>query len=100
MLTDQQDVILTFIRRSIDQNGFPPTLREIGRGVGISSTSVVNYHLKKLQKEGYLERQKETARSMAVTGSFSARPGDRVVVELEHGERVVAVLIEPAPRAA
>ena len=55
-LTKRQQQILDFIAVSIDDLGYPPTLREIGEHFGIRSTNGVNDHLKALEKKGYLRR--------------------------------------------
>jgi len=63
-LTRRQQAVLEFVERHIRENGYPPTLREIGGEVGISSTSVVNYNLNVLQKKGLLVRAQETSRGL------------------------------------
>ncbi len=63
-LTDRQRRILDVIQGHLDRHGYPPTIREIGRAVGISSTSVVNYHLNKLKKWGMLERDGQVSRGL------------------------------------
>lgn len=64
ILTDRQQKILDVIQGHLDRHGYPPTIREIGRAVGISSTSVVNYHLNKLKKWGLLERDGQVSRGL------------------------------------
>ena len=51
-LTERQEKILSFIKRSIVEQGYPPTIREIGEHFGIRSTNGVNDHLKALEREG------------------------------------------------
>jgi len=63
-LTDRQSQILDFITCSIDERGFPPTLREIGQHFGIRSTNGVNDHLKALEKKGFLVRDNLKSRAM------------------------------------
>ncbi len=63
-LTERQQKILDVIQDHIDRLGYPPTIREIGRAVGISSTSVVNYHLNKLKKSGLLQRDGQVSRGL------------------------------------
>jgi repressor LexA len=67
-LTERQQKMLDFIGDFIDENGYPPTIREIGRKLGISSTSVVNYNLNKLKQAGYLERDGQVSRGLKVVG--------------------------------
>ena len=68
VLTEKQRRILVTINESITRLGYPPTIREIGKAVGISSTSVVNYHLNKLKDQGLLERDDQISRGLKVMG--------------------------------
>ena len=63
-LSPRQKAILRFISRFVDENGYPPTIREIGSACNISSTSVVNYNLNKLEREGLLVRGREVSRGL------------------------------------
>ncbi len=51
-LTHRQQMVLDFIRESIADRGYPPTLREIGARMGIRSTNGVNDHLRALERKG------------------------------------------------
>src|SRR5262245_24221174 len=64
VLTDRQREILDFISRSIEERGYPPTLREIGLHFGIRSTNGVNDHLRALEKKGYLQREDLKSRAL------------------------------------
>jgi len=61
-LTDRQRRILDYIQDFSTENGYPPSIRQIGASVGISSTSVVNYNLNRLVEEGFLDRDKNVSR--------------------------------------
>ncbi len=63
-LSERQKGIIEFIRNFHHNNGYPPTIRQIGEAVGISSTSVVNYNLNKLEKDGYLTRDLKVSRGL------------------------------------
>lgn len=63
-LTDRQREILTFIHNHIGENGYPPTVREIGQAFGIRSTNGVADHLKSLERKGYLERGSLKSRAL------------------------------------
>jgi repressor LexA len=63
-LTARQQEILNFISASINERGFPPTLREIGEHFQIRSTNGVNDHLKALEKKGVLRREDLKSRAM------------------------------------
>ncbi|NLX10841.1 MAG: transcriptional repressor LexA [Chloroflexi bacterium] len=70
-LSARQKKILEYIETFIAQNGYPPTIREIGKHVGIASTSVVNYNLNKLVERGYIERQPEVSRGLRLVSQTS-----------------------------
>jgi repressor LexA len=63
-LSDKQRDIMGFIDRFIDDKGYPPTIRDIQAGCGISSTSVVDYNLDILEREGYIRRHAEVSRGI------------------------------------
>lgn len=63
-LTKRQEQTLAFIRHSIEQRGYPPTLREIGEHMGIKSTNGVNDHLRALERKGYLRREDMKSRAL------------------------------------
>ncbi len=81
-LTERQQKILDFIAASIEDQGYPPTIREIGKQVGISSTSVVNYHLNKLKDMGLLDRDNQVSRGLKLTDKA------RLEIDLEQGPMV------------
>lgn len=72
-LSDRQQRILEFIKMFSERSGYPPTIREIGEAVGISSTSVVNYNLNVLQREGLIFRDKTVSRGIRLAESESPR---------------------------
>lgn len=54
-MTKQQRLILAHIVSTVKERGYPPSVREIGNHVGLSSSSSVAHHLKKLQEKGFIE---------------------------------------------
>ncbi len=66
VLTWRQRKVLQVIQESVQQRGYPPSLREIGDEVGLASTSSVAYQLSRLQRKGYLHRDISRARSVEV----------------------------------
>lgn len=64
-LTDRQEEILRFIHDFKEENGYPPTLREIGKKFGISSTFGVKRHLDALVKKGYLHIESNASRGIS-----------------------------------
>jgi repressor LexA len=65
-LTKRQAQTLDYIRQSIEERGYPPTLREIGEYMGIRSTNGVNDHLRALERKGYLTREDMKSRALRV----------------------------------
>ena len=63
-LTKRQATVLKVIAKYIEEVGYPPTIRELGDALGISSTNGVNDHLKALEKKGYLTREDGKSRTM------------------------------------
>ena len=63
-LSERQQHILSFIDRFLAERSIPPSIRDIQQGCGISSTSVVDYNLRILEREGYLRRRAEISRGI------------------------------------
>jgi repressor LexA len=74
-LSERQRKILEFIKSFTLDNGYPPTIREIGEAVHISSTSVVNYNLNALQKEGHIMRDRTVSRGIRLAESLQELRG-------------------------
>tara|TARA_Y100000748_G_scaffold291797_1_gene279635 strand:- start:3613 stop:4245 length:633 start_codon:yes stop_codon:yes gene_type:complete len=64
--TARQRKILEFIDQTIKENGFPPTVREIGKAVGLNSPATVHTHLSTLQDRGYIRRDPTKPRAIEV----------------------------------
>ena len=69
-LTARQEQTLDFIRQSIQERGYPPTLREIGEYMGIRSTNGVNDHLRALERKGYLRREDMKSRALKLVSGM------------------------------
>jgi SOS-response transcriptional repressor LexA len=85
-VTDNQQAILEFIRACANEGEPPPTIREIMEATGISSTSVVNYNLDALQRDGHITRRREFSRGIRLAddgeaGSKLARLSELVQVQ-------------------
>ena len=63
----RQEEILGFLREFWRRHGYGPSMREIGRAVGGLSTSVVLYHVERMEARGLVRREAKTARSLRVT---------------------------------
>jgi repressor LexA len=68
-LTERQRTILNVIRESVTSRGYPPSIREIGDAVGLTSTSSVAHQLRTLERKGYLRRDPNRPRAVDVRGS-------------------------------
>jgi repressor LexA len=97
-LTGRQEQTLDFIRKSIEERGYPPTLREIGEYMGIRSTNGVNDHLRALERKGYLRREDMKSRAlklvagMGTESSNAVKANDDDMVEIQVLGRVAAGL--------
>lgn len=81
--------MLKFIREFMQDNGLPPTVRDIQKACGISSTSVVDYNLRILQREGYLRRRPDVARGIEFPDRAGLSPMLRripVIASISAGE--------------
>lgn len=75
-LSDRQAAIIRFVEGYVQQHRHPPSIRDISRGVGISSTSNVTYHINRLIENGYLYKQPGTSRTLVVVASASENVGE------------------------
>lgn len=74
-LTPRQRQVLNFIIKYREKKGFPPTIREIGNGVGLSSSSSVHGHLKTLEEMGLISRDPTRPRAIDVQAQNKRAPG-------------------------
>lgn len=94
-LTKRQEQTLDFIRKSIEERGYPPTLREIGEYMGIRSTNGVNDHLRALERKGYLRREDMKSRALKLVEDAATTPSrstEEDLVEVRVLGRVAAGL--------
>ena len=96
-LSERQGKIVQFIKSFTFDNGYPPTIREIGEAVGISSTSVVNYNLNILQKEGYLMRDRTVSRGIRLSESLEGLRVFADVIQVPLLGRIAAGTPIPVP---
>jgi repressor LexA len=73
-LTQRQRAILEAIRSCVEQRGYPPSVREIGEGVGLTSPSSVAHQLATLERLGYLRRDPNRPRALVVADPAEAAP--------------------------
>ena len=63
---DKQQQLLEFIKKYVDDNGYPPTVREMCRAVKVNSTSTIAYHLSKLEEDGFIRKNPNKNRALEV----------------------------------
>lgn len=65
-LSDRQKQIFQFIKRTVQDKGYPPSVREIGNAVGLQSSSTVHGHMAKLEDKGYIKRDPTKPRAIEI----------------------------------
>ena len=73
-LSPKQQKIIDFLRRFIREKNYPPSIRDIQEECSISSTSVVDYNLKALERMGYIHRDREVSRAIELLDGSGRRP--------------------------
>ena len=63
-LNKREKTILKFIEKQIMTDGYPPSVREIGKAIGLSSTATVHAYLEKLEKDGYIKKEDKKGRTL------------------------------------
>jgi len=99
-LSDRQQAILEYIRSFIRENEYPPSIREIMKTLNISSTSVVNYNLNVLVREGYITRHKDLARGIRLVDGSGLQQAVQNLVRVPVLGRIVAGDPVPVPEGA
>jgi repressor LexA len=95
-LTKRQQEIFDFIRRYSETNGYPPTVRDIGKAVGLASSSTVHAHLANLEKLGLLRRDPTKPRAMELLDRAGAmvrgvvNPGLPLLGQVAAGQPILA----------
>ncbi len=65
-LNKREISILKYIERQLDKNGYPPSVREIGKAVGLSSTATVHGYLLRLEEKGYIRKESQKGRTLKI----------------------------------
>jgi repressor LexA len=94
-LTQRQRMVLEVIRDSVQRRGYPPSMREIGEAVGLTSTSSVSHQLRTLQRKGYLRRDPNRPRAVEVR--VPGQPTVRVLPESYETAGGQETVTQPAP---
>lgn len=78
-LTERQRQVLEFIKEEIRQKGYPPSVREIGEAIGLSSSSTVHGHMARLEEKGFIRRDPTKPRAIEVLDDSGGMPRKRTV---------------------
>ena len=72
--TRKEKAILKFIEEQVIENGYPPSVREIGKAIGLSSTATVHAYLAKLEKQGFIKKEDKKGRTLKVIKGTDGQP--------------------------
>jgi len=72
--TRKERAILKFIEDQVINNGYPPSVREIGKAIGLSSTATVHAYLTKLEKQGFIKKEDKKGRTLKVIKGSDGKP--------------------------
>lgn len=81
-LTKRQNEILTYIKKFIVSNGYPPTVREIGEALDVSSPATIHAHLQNLEEKGWIKKQGSKNRAIELLVENEFEPKNDNVVEV------------------
>ncbi|OUP53630.1 repressor LexA [Butyricicoccus pullicaecorum] len=90
-LSEKQRRILEYIAEATAAQGYPPSVREIGKHVGLSSSSSVHAQLIKLREKGYLEKDDHKTRALVVKGAAASVPQVPILGQVTAGMPILAV---------
>lgn len=91
-LNKREKAILKFIEKQVKQNGYPPSVREIGKAVGLSSTATVHGYLAKLAKKGYIKKEDQKGRTLRLIKG-EIEENNQTEIQFCGGKEIVAVPI-------
>ena len=98
-LTERQRTILNVIRASVTSRGYPPSIREIGDAVGLTSTSSVAHQLRTLERKGYLRRDPNRPRAVDVRGADENVGAVAPVTDVAGSDALPRTHVRPRPWA-
>ncbi len=82
-LSDKHIKVLQVLETYTEKNGYPPTIREICDRASLSSTSVANYYLERLEEKGYIERDRGVSRGLRVAKSWAKDVSEQIKETVE-----------------
>jgi repressor LexA len=99
-LSAKQQGIFRFLEEFIEAHDYPPSIRDIQNGCDISSTSVVDYNLKRLEEKGFIRRDREVSRGIELLGGTGVRRRRRTVPVPVLGKIAAGLPIPTPPEGA
>jgi repressor LexA len=91
-LSKRHELILKFLAKFQDENGYSPSIREIGESIDVTSTSLVDYYLKQLEEKGYISREQHISRSICLLKDITQKKS--VMDQVSDGFREVSSMVE------
>ena len=91
-LSKRHQKILKFLEIFQDENGYSPSIREIGESIDVQSTSLVDYYLKQLEEKGYISREQHISRSICLLKTLE--PSKSPVERIAEGIRNVSATVD------
>ncbi len=80
-LNKREKAILKFIEKEVMANGYPPSVREIGKAVGLKSTATVHGYIAKLEEKGYIKKEQQKGRTLKLLKGGAANKNQEVIEE-------------------
>ena len=90
-LNKREKAIIKFIEKQVDANGYPPSVREIGKAVGLSSTATVHGYLAKLASKGYIKKENQKGRTLRLLKGSDNTPKKKEDKAFYTGKEMVDV---------
>ena len=90
-LNKREKAILKFIQRQVETNGYPPSVREIGKAVGLSSTATVHSYIAKLTEKGYIKKENQKGRTLRLLKGIDNKPKTNEPKNMYTGREMVEV---------
>lgn len=81
-LTTRQNEILNYIKKYIATHGYPPTIREIGMALDVSSPATIHAHLANLEKKGFIRKQETKNRALELLVENEFEPKNELIIEV------------------
>ncbi len=92
--SDRHRKIMDYLVKFQTDNGYSPSIREIGEHIGVASTSLVDYYLRQLEEREYIERDQHISRSIRVVRTLNSTGGNPVTRVINHLANAVNELLD------